>query len=405
MLHRPFAFSLLVATALASLAFDFVEREIDGAGGVELLAGAFGVAASSDGRHVYVAGSLDDAVTVFARSSSSGVLDFASAVAPGIDALDVPTDVVLSPDGAHLYVTGSNSDTIAVFARDAVSGALAFVEREKDGEGGVADLNGARVSVVSPDGAHVYVACAADDAVVTFARDSESGALLHLGSVRDAVGGVDGLDAVVAIAMSPDGGHVYAAGLFDNEIAVFERNAGSGALDFVEAEAASLGGPSGVVVSPDGAQVYVSNGLAGSLVQFDRDADTGALTFVASTANGVGDPPADGLDGASEMAMTPDGALLYVTAAGETASTIAAFARDAATGALQFVQVARDGEGGFEGFANPLGIALAADGASIYVTGSESGAVAVLAPEPATAAIAAGVVASLAALARARARR
>jgi hypothetical protein len=64
MLHRSFAFSLLVAAALASLGFDFVEREIDGAGGVELLDGAFGVTASSDGDFVYVAASVDDAITV-----------------------------------------------------------------------------------------------------------------------------------------------------------------------------------------------------------------------------------------------------------------------------------------------------------------------------------------------------
>ena len=30
--HRPIAFSLLVAASIASLAFDFVEREFDGAG-------------------------------------------------------------------------------------------------------------------------------------------------------------------------------------------------------------------------------------------------------------------------------------------------------------------------------------------------------------------------------------
>jgi 6-phosphogluconolactonase (cycloisomerase 2 family) len=356
MSHHSFAFSLLVAASIASLAFDFVEREFDGAGGVELLGGALGVTASQDGRHVYVAGSLEDAVTVFARSFPTGALDFASATAPGTDALDVPTDVVLSPDGAHLYVTGSNSDTIAVFARDAVSGALAFVEREKDGEGGITDLNAARVSVVSPDGAHVYVAAAFDSAVVAFARNSETGALSHLGSLRDGVAGVDGLLAAVAIAVSPDGAHVYVAGNSDDKIAVFER-----------------------------------------------DATSGALAFVESIANGAGEPPADGLDGASEIAMTPDGALLYVTGTSENGSTIAVFQRDAATGALAFVQVERSGENGFDGFANPFGVAVAAGERNVYVTGLEDGGVAVLAPEPGAAAIAA--IAALAALARARARR
>lgn len=403
--HRSLAFSLLVAAALASLAFDFVEREIDGAGGVELLDGAFGVTASSDGAFVYVAASVDDAITVFARDAATGALTFASATTPDLDALDFAADVVLSPGGEHLYAAGLLSDSVAVFARDAGSGALAFVERLKDGEGDITNLNGARASVVSPDGENVYVAAAADNAVVSFERDPVTGALTHLGSARDGQAGVDGLFGAVAITLSPDGAHLYAAGNFDDEIAVFARDGESGALTFVEAEGASIDGPSAVVVSPDGAHAYVANGVGDSLVQFTRDPVSGALEFVASIANGVGDPPADGLDGASEIAITPDGAWLFVTGAGETASTIASFARDATTGALQFVELARNGEDGFDGFANPLGIALADDGANLYVTGSEGDAVAVLAPEPAAAVIAAGVVASLAALARLRTRR
>lgn len=403
--YRPFAFSLLVAAALASLAFDFVERESDGAGGALLLDGAFGVTASSDGAFVYVAASVDDAITVFARDAASGALTFASATTPDLDALDFAADVVLSPGGEHLYAAGLLSDSVAVFARDAGSGALAFVERLKDGEGDITNLNGARASIVSQDGAHVYVAAAVDNAVVSFERDPVTGALTHLGSARDGQAGVDGLFGAVAITLSPDGAHLYAAGNFDDEIAVFARDGESGALTFVEAEGESIDGPSAVVVSPDGAHAYVANGVGDSLAQFARDPVSGALEFVASIANGIGDPPADGLDGPSEIAITPDGAWLFVPGAGETASTIAAFARDAATGTLQFVEIARDGEGGFEGFANPLGIALADGGASIYVTGSEADAIAVLAPEPAAAAIAAGAVASLAMLARARSRR
>jgi 6-phosphogluconolactonase (cycloisomerase 2 family) len=291
-----------------------------------------------------------------------------------------------------------------VFARDATSGALALVERQKDGEGGVTGLNGARAAVVSPDGKHVYVVALAGHAVASFARDAASGALTHLGTAVDEIGGVDGLRFPVAITTSPDGKHVYVAGNVDDEIAVFARDAESGALSFVEAEGASLDGPSGVVVSSDGRHAYVTNGIGSSLVRFDRDAATGALTFAEAISDGVGTPPASGLDGASEIAITPGGKLVYVTGVGETASTIAAFERDAATGELQFLQVERSGEGGFDGFAQPLGLALAARGRNLYVTGVDDDAVAVLAPEPLASAIAAVALASLCALAGARAR-
>ena len=407
MIHRsPGLLPLLIllhATAVGASVppptFVFVELEVDGAGGVELLDGAVGVAASADGRHVYVAGSVDDSITVFARDAATGALDLASALTPDLDALDSPISVTLSPDGKNLYATGARSHTVAVFARDATSGALSLVERQKDGEGDIAGLSGARDAVVSPNGKHVYVAALIGHAVTIFARDADDGSLVYL----DTVLGFTGLTFPVAITMSADGAHVYVASGSDDAIAVFARDAESGALDFVEAESASLDGPSGIAVSPDGRHAYVTSALNDSLVRFDRDAVTGALTFAATISNGVGTPPASGLVGAREIAMTPDGGLVYVIAGSDPDSTVAAFERDAVTGELRFLQVERSGENGFDGFATPLGIALR--GRNLYVTGLDSDAIAVLAPEPLVGAMASAALASLVALAGARARR
>jgi hypothetical protein len=76
---------------------------------------------------------------------------------------------------------------------------------------------------LSPDGAHVYAAGWNDDAVAVFARDAGTGALTFIEAQRDGVGGVDGLDGAFSVTLSPDGAHVYAAGQNDNAVVVFSE--------------------------------------------------------------------------------------------------------------------------------------------------------------------------------------
>ena len=98
---------------------------------------------------------------------------------------------------------------------------LTFVEAEFDGVGGVDGLDGAISAAVSPDGKHVYATGSLDDAVAVFSRDAATGALTFVEAQFDGVGGVDGLNFVTSVAVSPDGKHVYTAGQFDDAVAVF----------------------------------------------------------------------------------------------------------------------------------------------------------------------------------------
>ncbi len=91
----------------------------------------------------------------------------------------------------------------------------------RDGVGGVDGLFGARSVTVSPDGAHVYAAGVSDDAVAVFSRDPGTGALTFVEGLRDGGDGVAGLFGAFSVTVSPDGAHVYAAGQFDNAVAVF----------------------------------------------------------------------------------------------------------------------------------------------------------------------------------------
>src|SRR5438093_1249168 len=235
--------------------------------------------------------------------------------------------VTVSPDGKQVYVAGELDNALAVFSRDPATGALTFVEVEHDTVGGVAGLKGAHAVVLSPDGAHVYVASSVADAVVVFSRDAASGALSFVETKRDNKGKVNGLNGAESVAVSPDGLHVYVAGRNDNAIAVFERDVASGMLTFVEEQRSGTGGVEGllgaksVAISPDGTYVYVTGSVDGALAVFQRDAATGALTFVEQKRNGVGGVA--GLHGAAAVAVSPDGYSIYAT--GSTSDAVADF--------------------------------------------------------------------------------
>lgn len=93
------------------------------------------VVASADGRSVYVLGTSDDAVAIFARDPQSGDLSFVSCLSmetsstactqlPGAAAsglktgLDAPRGIFVSADGRSLYAATTSDDSIAHFLRE-----------------------------------------------------------------------------------------------------------------------------------------------------------------------------------------------------------------------------------------------------------------------------------------------
>src|SRR2546428_356873 len=141
--------------------------------------------------------------------------------------------VAVSPDGMNVYATGGADNALATFMRDATTGTLTFLGAEPG-------LNGPQAIAISPDGAYLYVA--SGNAVVVFARDPASGMLTAVQIVDDNTDGADGLGGAAALALSPDGGHLYAAGKLDDAVAVFSRDSASGALAFVEVDRQAVDG-------------------------------------------------------------------------------------------------------------------------------------------------------------------
>ena len=359
----------------------FVDATFDGDDGmVDGLFGVVSVALSPDDHHLYSASYGESAVAVFSRHPTDGTLTFVEVHkdgADGVNGIDHAEDVTVSPDGKHVYAVGHHDHAVAVFSRDSVSGTLTFVEMVKDGVDGVDGLLFPFCVAVSPDGKHVYVAAPQDDAVTLFDRNPSSGELTFVEFVEDGMSGVDGLRTVVSVRVSPDGKHVYAVGRGDSAVAVFSRSSADGTLSFVEVEkdevdgVDGLGGATSVAVSPDGNNVYATGSHDDAVVAFGRDSSSGVLTYIGSMRDGV--DGVDGLERPQSVAVSPDDRFVFVAARDDNA--VAVFARNPATGALTFVEFARDGEAGVDGLEGSESVVVSLDGQQIYAAGYSDNAV------------------------------
>ena len=106
-----------IATTTGALTWMEVHR--DGVDGVDGLDGANSVTVSPDGSHLFTVGYNDDAVAVFRRNPDTGELTFVEVSKDtdvGVDGLNGAWSVTVSPDAHHVYVAGSEEDAVAVFA-------------------------------------------------------------------------------------------------------------------------------------------------------------------------------------------------------------------------------------------------------------------------------------------------
>ena len=226
--------------------------------------GALGVVVSPDGKHAYVAGSVDHAVTALQRDPESGELSFLQVLKEGVDGVSGLQGAIyldISPDGQFVYVAGSQSDALAVFRRDADTGHLTFETSFFDAPDDLG-LDGAFDVEVSPEGTHVYVLGRESDSLTAFARDMATGDLTHVQTLRHGVGGINGLDYPFQLTASPDGNHLYVVSDFSNALMVFDRDPQTGLLTPIQTLKQNVGGvlglgrPRAIAISPDGTSVY-----------------------------------------------------------------------------------------------------------------------------------------------------
>lgn len=206
-----------------------------------------------------------------------------------------------------------------------------------------------------------------------------------------------------AVALSPDGKHLYAAAFDSDAITVFNRSSSSGRLTQKPgtagcasittqptcAQGRSLIKPTSIAVSPDGESVYVASIVGSSIAVFDRNRSTGTLTQKSGTAGCVAKDDAHqcaagrAMDGVDVVAVSPDNKHVY--AGGFTNDSLVVFDRNRSTGSIKqktgasgcFVETAQADCTTARGLNGAEGLTISPDGISVYVGAAIGNAVGV----------------------------
>jgi sugar lactone lactonase YvrE len=342
---------------------------------------AFALAVSPDGTTVFVTGMTYRAGVGFiyctlAYAADTGATRWVRRFEARRFGEDRAIAIGVSPDGSTVFVTGmsegapSNID-YATVAYDAATGSRQWV-RWYNGPGDKGD--GASSLAVSPDGATVFVTggsvgrdSSSDYATVAYAADSGATRWVRRYNGRGDENGVAN-----AVAVSPDGSTVFVTGFSNFTYLTVAYAAETGTTMWhrrYRGTCSCHDQANALAVSPDGATVFVTGESIGSTGSLDYatvayEAATGARKWVRRH-NG----PANGDDSARSVAVSPDGAVVYVTGlivdlgSGLDYFTVA---YDAATGAPSWHR-RYNNKGNSEDRA--AAVAVSPDGTSVFVTG------------------------------------
>jgi WD40 repeat protein len=298
--------------------------------------------------------------------------------------LDSAFSVGVSPDGSKVFVTGqstglgSYTDYLTV-AYSAATGSGSWAARY-NGPGNY--LDDASALAVSPDGSKVFVTGLSagsfgDYDYATVAYSAATGAQLWLARYQGL-----GTDRASALAVSADGSKVFVTGKSASSFGYYDYataaySAATGApLWSARYEGPSDDGATALAVSPDGSKVFVT----GRSAALDNDADFLTLAYSAATGAQLWTVRNSGDDGATALAVSPDGSKVFVTGSRTSLERryYETIAYSAGTGArLWFAGYPGLGSSGGNSGASSLGVSP--DGSKLFVTGSSSGDLATVA--------------------------
>ena len=279
---------------------------------------------------------IRDKNSVRAMNVTGGSLEFGHSyknLFDGISGMVIPTTISLSPGGNCLFTSNEGNSSLSAFKRSA-DNSLSFAGTTSLANWGYNTRSWD--TAVSSDGEFLYVNLINDSnySFGIYAVDPATCALAVAGHA-----GASNRDSTFALA--PDGSSLYTidpiAGGTET-LRVYDRNPADGSLTEVQSLAGGpagtpgIDGGSGLAVSPDGANVYVTSSVEMSVTTLTRAGD-GRLSFrskLTDDQNG-----ADGLDQPGSVVISPDGRNVYVGSGGDR--SLAAFARGAG-GDLSFLQ-------------------------------------------------------------------
>jgi DNA-binding beta-propeller fold protein YncE len=327
---------------------------------------------------VYVTGTTFTKYTTVAYDALSGTQKWIADFSGPTGHYDSATALALSTDGARLYVTGESrlSDDplttgYATVAYDAATGQQLWVSRY-DGPG-----SRNQPLAIAVSSAAVFVTGQSEGVgdtgfeYATVAYDATSGDQLW---ARRYAGSGHGGNHASAIALSPDGKRVFVTGEASEasgDYATIAYKAGTGRqiwLRTYDGPNHLEDGATGLAVSPDGTSLYVTGSSDGQgFLTIGYEASSGTELWTAECLL----DRADAI-GAAAIGLSPAGETVYVTgvASGSKAkgNEYATAAYDAQSGAQLWASLFNGPRRRGGDAADAL--AVSPDGSAVYVTGS-----------------------------------
>ncbi|MEA4883989.1 MAG: beta-propeller fold lactonase family protein, partial [Clostridia bacterium] len=300
---------------------------------------------------IYAANYNDNNVSAYSANADTGVLTQlpGSPYAAG----QYPASVTATAGGEYIYVTNQGDGTVSAYAVDQESGALTEIAGSPFSTSTYEDEDHSPepvASVVSPDGGRLYVANRYNNNIKVFAIGS-SGALSSEGYMID-FNGVSTPLANCSVAVHPSGRYLYAANMHSRSISAFNTDT----LQRLPNSPFDTGVcPRSVAVHPGGQLLYAANWGEETITGYWIGETDGSLSPVAGSPFAtVGDDP---------TALLILGDTLYVT--NGYSHNIAVYAIDTATGALTEIAGSP-----FESGNWPNALASDTGGAFLYVVNS-----------------------------------
>jgi len=239
-------------------------------------------------------------------------------------------------NGRFLYMSCFIDDALTVFSRDTTTGTLTVLENHIDGQSGVDGLDGAAIIALSPDEKNIYVASVLEDAVSVFDRDTSTGLLTFREVHKNNLNGVTGLNYANQIKVSPNGQFVYAVGRDDTKLVTFSRNSTTGALTFVSAY--NIPYPSSFDISNNGEFGVIGTAADSSVHILSFNQTTGAPSAFQVIKEGV-----NGISGVfyittRSVRFSPDFTYLYVATESNPNARFVVFMRNPGTNMFSLIE-------------------------------------------------------------------
>ncbi|MDX2844318.1 lactonase family protein, partial [Streptomyces ipomoeae] len=178
--------------------------------------------------------------------------------------------IVTSPDGGHVLAVDLGNDTVYTYRLDESRGTLTEVSRARTRAGA-----GPRHLTFHPEGRYAYLADEVDNTVVVCAYDPDSGRLTP--GDPQSTGTGSGTNYPAQLVVTPNGSYAYLANRGHDSLTRYAVEAGGARLELLDTVPVRGEFPRQIALSPDGGLLFAAHQRSSTVGVFHVDPETGEL--------------------------------------------------------------------------------------------------------------------------------